>query len=130
MNIKYNYFGYFLTGEQIIEKNINLNGKVIIITGANSGIGKETTKILSRKGAEIIMATRNQKKSKKLISQILNENKNAKISSIPIDLADLNSIDTFVSKFLYSFNDLNILINNAGVMNTPKKKTKDVFYFI
>jgi NAD(P)-dependent dehydrogenase (short-subunit alcohol dehydrogenase family) len=103
-------------------------GKTILITGANSGIGFEATKVLSTKGAHIIMAVRNLKKGKLAVETIKKENPNAKLDLMFIDLSDLNSIRTFSDEFHAKYSQLHTLINNAGVMNPPKREvTKQNF---
>jgi len=103
-------------------------GKTILITGANSGIGLEATKVLSRKGAHVIMAVRNLKKGKLALESIKKELPNAKLDLMYIDLSDLNSIRTFSDEFHAKYSQLHTLINNAGVMNPPKREvTKQNF---
>jgi len=83
------------------EKNLpDLTGKIIIITGANSGIGFSTTKYMSAKGATVIMACRNPEKAKKAIQSIKNENPGVKLEFIPLDLSSLASIDSFTPTFV------------------------------
>lgn len=109
------------------EKIDNLSGKIIIVTGANSGIGFYTAKVLANKGAKIIFASRNKEKSIKAIDQILRENKNADITYIKLDLADLENIKKFGNEFKNRFKKLDVLCNNAGIMWTPYQKTVDGF---
>lgn len=103
------------------------NGKVVIVTGATSGLGKEATKVLSQKGATIIMAARNIEKAKKVRDEIIKINPTAKIDIKSLDLSSLESIKLFADDFLKSYNQLDILINNAGIMYCPYSKTKDGF---
>lgn len=107
--------------------NENLEGKTVIITGANSGIGFEAAKTLAEKGAHVIMAARNIEKGQIAIDAILIENKNAHVELMQLDLADLNSVRAFADAFTARFNQLDLLINNAGVMIPPYGKTKDGF---
>ncbi|WNF35140.1 oxidoreductase [Bacillaceae bacterium IKA-2] len=107
--------------------NKKLADKTIIITGANSGIGLETAKILSRQGAHVILAVRNQQKGEEAVALIVSENSDAKVEVIGLDLADLKSVHTFVLEFTGRFESLDMLINNAGVMIPPYQKTKDGF---
>ncbi|MEH7444947.1 SDR family NAD(P)-dependent oxidoreductase [Bacillus sp. JJ1122] len=107
--------------------NENLQGKTVIITGANSGIGFEAAKDIAKKGAHVIMAARNMEKGQTAMNAILIENANAKVELMQLDLADLNSVRAFANAFTGRFNQLNLLINNAGVMIPPYGKTKDGF---
>jgi NAD(P)-dependent dehydrogenase (short-subunit alcohol dehydrogenase family) len=103
------------------------NGKVVIITGATSGLGKEAAKVFAEKGATVIMPVRNAEKAKLVREEILKLNPNSKIIIKSLDLSSLNSIKLFADDFLKSFNQLDILINNAGIMYCPYSKTQDGF---
>ncbi len=104
------------------------HGKNILITGANSGLGLEATKVLSGKGAHIIMAVRNLSKGKEAAAKIKSENSNADLELMQLDLSDFNSIHTFSDEFHSKHNQLHVLINNAGLMNPPKREvTKQNF---
>jgi NAD(P)-dependent dehydrogenase (short-subunit alcohol dehydrogenase family) len=102
-------------------------GKVVIITGATSGLGKEAVKIFAEKGATVIMPVRNLEKAKLVVEEFLKLNPNSKIVIKSLDLTSLNSIKLFADDFLKSFKQLNILINNAGIMYCPYSKTQDGF---
>jgi hypothetical protein len=102
-------------------------GKVVIITGANSGLGFEITKTLAKKGAEVVMACRNQEKAEEAKEEILKESPEALLQIMILDLADIKSILTFAKGFKDQYHRLDILGNNAGVMFLPKSKTKDGF---
>jgi acetoacetyl-CoA reductase len=90
-------------------------GKTILITGANSGLGFEATKVLSKKGAHIITTARNLQKGDKALEAIKRENPNAKLDLMQLDLADLNSIRKFSDKFHSKYSKLDVLVNNAGI---------------
>lgn len=110
------------------EKNLpDLSGKTIIITGANSGTGYSAAKFMSAKGATIIMACRNPQKAKAALQSIKSENPNAKLDFIPLDLGDLTSVKKFADLFKEKYASLDVLLNNAGVAQTPDMKTKDGF---
>ena len=103
------------------------NGKVVIITGATSGLGKEITKFFVEKEANVIMAVRNLEKAKSVIAEIHKIHPNAKIDIKSLDLSSLNSIKSFTDEILLHYQHLDILINNAGIMYCPYSKTKDGF---
>lgn len=105
----------------------NQNGKVVIVTGASSGIGLEAAKALAGKNAEIIIAVRNMEKGKTAADNIKNTHKNAKVKLMNLDLAELNSVRSFAAAFKEKYNRLDLLLNNAGVMMPPYSKTKDGF---
>jgi len=105
----------------------NLNGKTVVITGANSGIGYEAVKALSAMGAKVIMAVRSKEKGQAALNAILEDNDSAKVELMQLDLADLESVRAFANGIQSRFDRLDLLINNAGVMIPPYGKTKDGF---
>ena len=102
-------------------------GKTAIITGANSGIGLEAMKVLANQGSRVIMAVRNAEKGESARAAILNNQPQAYIEIMQLDLADLASVHSFAAKVMDRFDSLDLLINNAGVMTPPYSKTKDGF---
>lgn len=105
----------------------NQPGKIAIVTGANIGLGFETALALAEKGCEIVMACRDLKKAELAKSKILKQNSSAIIHCIALDLGDFASIRKFAITFHSKFNQLDFLINNAGLMTPPYQKTKDGF---
>ena len=101
--------------------------KTIIITGATSGLGKEATRVLAMKNATVIMAVRNTQKAEIVASEIRKEYANVKIDIRSLDLGSLDSISSFAKGVLEDYKNLDILINNAGVMMCPYSKTKNGF---
>jgi NAD(P)-dependent dehydrogenase (short-subunit alcohol dehydrogenase family) len=103
-------------------------GKTILITGANAGIGLEAATVLSGKGANTIMAVRNLEKGIEAVTKIKRKNPDAKLELMQLDLSDFDSIRRFSEEFHSKHNQLDILINNAGVMNPVKRElTKQNF---
>jgi len=102
-------------------------GKVVIVTGSSSGLGYETAKVLAHKNATVVIAVRDEVKGNAAIEKIKVENPNADIHLMLVDLASLASVHTFAKNVKKKFNKLDLLINNAGVMNPPYSKTKDGF---
>lgn len=110
------------------ESNIpDQKGKVIIITGSSSGIGKAGAEILARKGAKIILAVRNLQKGDKVVEEILSGNPKALLEVRELDLSSLDSVRNFANAFQKDYQQLDILINNAGIMACPFDTTKDGF---
>lgn len=108
------------------ENNIpDLKGKVIIVTGATSGLGKEATRILTQKNATIIMAVRNTKKAEAVAQEIKKQHPNAQIDIKEMDLSSLASVKLFANGVLKNYDQLDVLINNAGIMACPFDKTQD-----
>jgi len=99
-------------------KDIDLTGKIAIVTGGNSGIGLETTRILAGAGATVIVPARDIEKAKKNLAGI------AQVVIESMDLMDPQSIDDFADKFLSSRRPLHLLINNAGIMWVPLRRDK------
>jgi len=97
-------------------------GKTILITGANSGLGLEATKVLSSKGAHVVMTARNLKSGNEAISLIKKENADAKLDLMQLDLSDFASIHKFSEEFHKKYKQLDVLINNAGVMFPVKRE--------
>lgn len=103
----------------------DLSGKLIMITGAGSGIGLETAKVLISKNADVIFATREN--PKEVFKKLNSEYKKRAHFIGPLNLSDIRSIEIFTTCFNKNFNKLDILINNAGVMNPPYVKTHQGF---
>jgi len=104
-----------------------MKGKIILITGANRGIGKETTRALAKKGATIIMACRNLEKAEPVREMIQTESKNPNIEVMKLDLASLKSVRNFTQEFKARYQQLNVLINNAGVFCMKREETEEGF---
>jgi NAD(P)-dependent dehydrogenase (short-subunit alcohol dehydrogenase family) len=114
--------------EWTIESIKNQQDKIVLITGANSGLGLEASKVLSQKGAKVIMAVRNIEKGKEAVASILQNNQQAKVELMHLDLSDLDSIKQFSEAFHAKYAQLDILMNNAGVMWPLKREeTKQGF---
>lgn len=105
----------------------DLTGKVIIVTGGNSGLGFESVKAFAEKGAEVILACRNVEKGELAKSEIVKSDPTSKIRVLELDLMNLSSIREFTSSFKSTYDQLDVLLNNAGIMMTPYQLTKDGF---
>ncbi len=116
-----------MSAKWIIEKIPDLTGKVIIVTGANSGIGFEATKEFARKGAETILACRNINKAKKASDRIKKRISNAKTVIMQLDLSNLKSVHDFAEEFKKNYSSLDVLLNNAGIMLVPYRTTNEGF---
>ncbi len=110
-----------------IDKIPNLAGKIAIVTGANSGLGFETSRALARSNAHVIMTSRNQQKGQKALNAIQQEAPDSSLQLTQLDLADLTSVASFADDYLSQHNQLHILVNNAGVMAIPQRATSDGF---
>jgi NAD(P)-dependent dehydrogenase (short-subunit alcohol dehydrogenase family) len=102
-------------------------GKLIIVTGGNSGIGYEAAMALAGRNAHVILAVRSMDKGEEAAREIRQRHPQAQVTVMTLDLADLKSVRAFAGSFLASHDRLDILINNAGVMALPARKTVDGF---
>jgi NAD(P)-dependent dehydrogenase (short-subunit alcohol dehydrogenase family) len=105
----------------------DLKGKVIIVTGANIGIGYETAKEVARKGAQTILACRSMEKAQTALDQIRGEIPDVTTEIMQLDLASQKSVHNFAKNFKAKYNHLDILINNAGISRAPYEVTEDGF---
>lgn len=105
----------------------DLTGKVIIVTGGNSGLGYESVKAFAEKGAEVILACRSLDKGVQAKSEIDKNHPSAKIIAKKLDLMDLSSVIEFARDITMTYERLDVLLNNAGIMMTPYGLTKDGF---
>jgi len=101
-----------------------LNGKIALVTGANSGMGMATTAGLADMGATVVMLCRNEKRGMEAL-HILSEKPKRKLELMLCDLGDFSSIKTFVDEFRLKYNNLDILVNNAGFISLDRQTTKD-----
>lgn len=97
-------------------------GKTILITGASSGIGLEAAKVLSEKGARIILPVRNLEKGKSAVQEIKQRFRSADIELMKLDISDLDSVRLFADEFIKKYSKLDLLLNNAGIMWTQQKE--------
>ncbi|KFB36543.1 AGAP007572-PA-like protein [Anopheles sinensis] len=114
-------------------KNTRCDGKVILITGANTGIGKETARELLKRGGKVYIACRSLERANQARDELVAQTGLSNIHVLELDLASMDSIRQFAQRydsgrrFLAQEKRLDLLINNAGVMACPKALTKDGF---
>ncbi|XP_017973019.1 PREDICTED: short-chain dehydrogenase TIC 32, chloroplastic [Theobroma cacao] len=112
------------TAEEVTQ-GIDGTGLTAIVTGASSGIGTETTRVLALRGVHVIMGVRNMAAGKDVKEAIVKEIPTAKVDAMELDLSSMASVKKFASDFSSSGRPLNLLINNAGIMATPFMLSKD-----
>lgn len=105
----------------------DLHGYTALVTGANSGLGLETTRVLATKGAHVVMTSRNMEKGDKAKSALEESIPGAQLELMQLDLASLANVRDFAQRFQAEHALLNMLFNNAGVMAIPYRKTPDGF---
>ena len=103
------------------------SGRTAIVTGANSGLGLVTARELARAGASVVMACRNLDKGHAAIEQIRAAVPGAQVQLDELDLASLDSVRAFAERYRATHDGLDLLINNAGVMAPPRRRTADGF---
>ncbi|KAD4384684.1 hypothetical protein E3N88_24852 [Mikania micrantha] len=112
------------TAEEVTD-GINGSGLTAIVTGATSGIGAETARVLALRGVHVIMAIRNADKGTNVKESILEETPDAKVDVMELDLSSMDSVRNFAAKYISSGLPLHILINNAGVLSPKFKLSKE-----
>ncbi|XP_008799176.2 short-chain dehydrogenase TIC 32, chloroplastic-like isoform X2 [Phoenix dactylifera] len=117
-------FGSSSTAEEVTQ-GIRAGHLTAIVTGATSGIGKETARVLALRGATVVIPCRTLESGRKVKESILEHNPDARIDIMEMDLSSLDSVGSFARAFNSSYQHLNILINNAGIMASPFQLSKD-----
>lgn len=110
-----------------VELTPRIEGKVAVVTGANSGLGKETAKALASKGAHVILASRNLEKGNQAREDILKDIPKASLQVKILNLGSLKSITQFSDEVKKEYQSLDYLVNNAGLMAMPESRTEDGF---
>jgi len=108
---------------------VEVTGKIVVITGSNSGIGQATAFEMAKRGAVVVMACRDMVKAAKVVSEIKSKYPQATLDLIHLDLGDLKSVRKCAEEIRGKFSQINILINNAGLLYTDGviRKTVDEF---
>ncbi|MDQ3788246.1 MAG: SDR family NAD(P)-dependent oxidoreductase [Actinomycetota bacterium] len=97
-------------------------GRVAVVTGANTGLGFETARVLAERGASVVLAVRNVEKGRQAAARMTGD-----VTVRELDLASLDSVRTAADELHATHAKIDLLINNAGVMYTPKQSTRDGF---
>ena len=105
----------------------DLTGQVIIVTGANSGIGKETAVALAAMGATVVMTARSRAKGEEALAEVAARSGSDRIVLGSLDLASFASIRAFASWFLDGYDRLDVLVNNAGLIVDTRQETVEGF---
>ena len=105
----------------------SLDGKTVIVTGANSGLGYEAAKAFATHGASVVLACRSVERGVEAGERIREEAPETSLTVIELDLANLSSVGRFAADFADTHDELHVLCNNAGVMAIPRSETVDGF---
>jgi NAD(P)-dependent dehydrogenase (short-subunit alcohol dehydrogenase family) len=102
-------------------------GRTAVVTGANGGLGLETSRALAAAGAHVVMAARNQEKAAEAVEDIRRGLPEASLEVVELDLGSLASVREAAGRILAARETVDILVNNAGVMGIPERRTVDGF---
>ncbi|CAE7856640.1 RDH13, partial [Symbiodinium sp. KB8] len=105
----------------------DMSGKVILITGANTGIGRETARTIAGLGGLVVMACRSEERAREAMKDIEATHPEAQLEFLQLDLASFDSIRKAAAEFKAKHDKLHVLINNAGIMMCPEWRTKEGF---
>jgi NAD(P)-dependent dehydrogenase (short-subunit alcohol dehydrogenase family) len=103
------------------------HGRIAVITGANSGIGLEAARVLAARGAHVVLACRDEGKSRSAADRIAGEVPGAQADTVALDLSSLESVRSAAAEIRSRYPRLDLLVNNAGVMMPPLSRTPDGF---
>ncbi len=106
---------------------MGMAGKVCVVTGSNSGIGKETALALAELGATVVMVVRSQERGQKVLDEIIAKTANHSVSLMTCDMSSMASIRSFAAEFKKKYRYLNVLINNAGAEFAKRQVTSEGF---
>jgi NAD(P)-dependent dehydrogenase (short-subunit alcohol dehydrogenase family) len=105
----------------------DLSGRVVVVTGANSGLGLQTASVLAAKGAHVLLAARDEPKLARAMDTITRSTSDAKLTAVLLDLGNLAAVADAAAAILQQVSRVDLLVNNAGVMGTPEGRTVDNF---
>lgn len=105
----------------------DLSGRVAVVTGANGGLGLQTATVLAAKGAHVLLAARDERKTARAMEAITRATPDAHLTAVALDLGDLASVAAAAAAILAQVSRVDLLVNNAGVMGTPEGRTVDGF---
>jgi NAD(P)-dependent dehydrogenase (short-subunit alcohol dehydrogenase family) len=104
-----------------------LRGRTAVVTGANGGLGLETTRALASKGAHVVMTARNQEKAAAALDDVRGSAPGASLELVALDLGSLASVRAAADAILAKHDAIDLLVNNAGLMGIPEQRTEDGF---
>jgi len=108
-----------------ISDKATMKNKVVLVTGANSGIGRAASLALAKMGATVVMVARNKERGEAARSEIIKESENSSVDLLLADLSSLESVRQLATEFQRKYSELHVLINNAGLFNQRRHVTMD-----
>src|SRR5262245_9981114 len=114
------------TTDEVLE-GVDLSGRVALVTGASTGLGRETARALAAAGAHVVLAGRDQARIDAAVATVREQVPDAQLEAGSLDLASLDSVRAFAQWYSDAHDRLHLLINNAGVMYTPFERTAEGF---
>jgi NAD(P)-dependent dehydrogenase (short-subunit alcohol dehydrogenase family) len=119
-------FGFETTADEVLA-GVDLSGRTMLVTGANSGIGLETARALGAAGAKVVVTARDEGKCAQMLKALAAAAPEAEFEAAALELGSLASVRACADRLLERHPRLDVLLNNAGVMNTPFGRTEDGF---
>ena len=119
-------FGFDSTADEVAA-DVDLRGRVAVVTGASSGLGVETARVFAARGATVVCAARDTGKAEAVAERLRAETGNPAIEVVPLELGSLASIRACADAILARHPSLHLLVNNAGVMACPLMRTEQGF---
>src|SRR5262249_31531578 len=107
------------------QANDSMRGKVCLVTGGNSGVGKATAQALAKMGATVVLVCRDRQRGEAAQSEIQSKSSNASVDLLLADLSSQRSIRQLATNFMSKYQRLHVLVNNAGAVNTERSVTVD-----
>ncbi len=114
-----------LTARTLVVMEDDMTGKLVLITGGNAGIGKETAVGLASKGAHVVLTSRDATRGVDAVTEIKQRSGNDAVDVMALDLASLASVREFAAAFLNRYDRLDVLIDNAGLVLASRRVTED-----
>ena len=114
-----------LTARTLVAMEDDMTGKLVLITGGNAGIGKETAVGLASKGAHVVLTSRDATRGADAVAEIKQRSGNDAVDVMTLDLASLASVREFAAAFLDRYDRLDVLIDNAGLVLASRRVTED-----
>src|SRR5215470_10110070 len=114
------------TADQVLE-GIDLHGRLVLVTGGSSGLGREAARAMAAKGAHVVLTARDPAKGRDVVGSITASTDNPRVELEELELDSLASVRAFAKRFLAKHDRLDVLLNNAGVMACPLGHTGDGF---